>query len=954
MVTLPGAVLSLGVGEIQVKTALNQALHAEIPLYSVKAREVETLTVRLASVKEFSDAGIDRPWVLSKLRFAIKQKADGIPYIEISTKDSIREPFLNFLLDIEWASGRLLREYTILLDPPVMMSRKPAMVSKPKVSEPVVTPAAPTVTPEPEEKLGPPTIDEGEEVKVKAAPPIMAPVAKPAVVAAEPAAPAKPAAPAAEPAAMPEPVAESAPEDDLFPRIDIGEGAAPTVAPAPMAGADSFGPAKDSDTLWSIAKAARPDDAVSIEQAMMAILKANPDAFAEGNINGLRTGAVLRIPDRDAMVAMDHQAAIEETRLQHQMWSRVRPQSPAAETIQRKDVAKGPAAADDTGKPVEPEVKLVTPSKTTKAGSGAGLAKDMERLQDELALARENLASKDQENTELQTRIRDLEEQIQNMQRLMTLKDDDLARLQEKLAAEQQAAPAPVPEVATKEPEPAEPVAKAEVQTAPAVTPAPAAAPTDSEVNPFALKEKPAPTPAPQPAPAAEAPKPAPVPAQPKPAPVQDQFAKPSGGIVDDILGNPMILGVVVVGIIVLIGIVWVAIRRRRMGSMEFPESILHGKTATEVPEPSETASLLTDFSSTAIGESEVGEVDPLAEADVFIAYKRFGQAEEMLKQSLSAEPDRDDLKLKLMEVYKETGNREAFDTLAQELHDSLDSQSGALWEKAVAMGQAFAPDNPLFGGGVEPEMEAMVEEAMSGMEDLGDTALTKAEAEEAEALSADMGLDFETEAEVGEELAEEPMETAAAGEAEPMEEEIGLDLSSLEAAEEESKAATSEVDDALAGLDLDLSSLEDMTTEEEPAETAEEESLEFDTSALDAGLEETAKTPAAEEDTSLDLDLDLSALEETMEPAAEETFTPAEEDTGLEFDMGGMETAVEEEPAAEVDTSTTDEVATKLDLARAYIDMGDPEGARSILEEVSTEGNDAQKKEAQELMGQL
>jgi pilus assembly protein FimV len=938
MVILPSTVFSLGVGEIQVKTALNQALRAEIPLYSVKAREIETLTVRLATIKEFGDAGIDRPWVLSKLRFAIKQKADGIPYIEISTKDSVREPFLNFLLDIEWASGRLLREYTILLDPPVMMRQKPAMVSKPKVSEPVVTPAVPAVTPEPEEKLGPPTIEEGEKVKVKAAPPIMAPATKPAVAAAEPAAP----------ATMPEPAppAESAPEDDLFPRIDIGEGAAPKVVSTPaMAGADSFGPTKDSDTLWSIAKAARPDNAVSIEQAMMAILKANPAAFAEGNINGLRTGVVLRIPEREAMLAMNHQAAFEETRLQHEMWSKVRPQSPTAETIQRKGADKGPAAADVTGKPVQPEVKLVTPSKTTKAGSGAGLAKDLERLQDELALARENLASKDQENTDLQNRVRDLEEQIENMQRLMTLKDDDLARLQEKLAAEQEAAPVPAPEASTAEPAPAETVAATEPQPAPVEAPAPSVKQADGEVNPFAVKEKPAATPEPKPAPVAEAPKPAP--AKPKPAPVQDQFEKPSGGIVDDILGNPMMLGVVVVGIIVVLGILWVAIRRRRMSSMEFPESILHGKTATEVPEPSETSSLLTDFTSSAIGESEVGEVDPLAEADVFIAYKRFGQAEEMLKQALTTEPDRDDLKLKLMEVYKETGNREAFDSLAQELHDSLDSQSGALWEKAVALGQSFAPDNPLFGGGIENEMEAMAEEAISDMENLGDTGLTEAEAEEAEALTAGMDLDFETkpEAAPAEDLEEASMETAPEAEAESAEDEFGLDLSSLETAEEEPKAGSSDVDEALSGLDLDLSSLEDMTSEEEPAGTTEETSLEFDTSDLDMGLEESTEAPAAEKETSMDFDLDLSALEETAEPT--------EEESGLEFDMGGIE-AAEEKPAAEVDTSTTDEVATKLDLARAYIDMGDPEGARSILEEVSAEGNDAQKKEAQELIGQL
>jgi pilus assembly protein FimV len=235
--------------------------------------------------------------------------------------------------------------------------------------------------------------------------------------------------------------------------------------------------------------------------------------------------------------------------------------------------------------------------------------------------------------------------------------------------------------------------------------------------------------------------------------------------------------------------------------------------------------------------------------------------------------------------------------------------------------------------------MEAMAEEAMSGLEGFGDSTLTEEEAAEAEALS-----DLESFSQAAAEQIEEPLEATPSMEA-PLEEgeeesSFDLDLSSLESGEETGEtAAESAEEEALTDMDLDLSSLEDMTTEEEPG-------LDFDTSGLDQMLEEPA-TPPAEAET---FDLDMSALEET----AAETTEPAPEDTGLDFDLGGEGAAAEEETAADLTESSTDEVATKLDLARAYIDMGDPDGARSILEEVTAEGNDQQKQEAQELIGQL
>lgn len=119
LAVFPAATLALGLGNVEVSTTLNEPLRAEIPLTGLKPGEVEEIAVRLGSDDQFRRAGIDRPFHLTRLRFKVVPDGDRKAHIEVTTKELVTEPFLNFLVEVNWPSGRMIREYTVLLDPPV-------------------------------------------------------------------------------------------------------------------------------------------------------------------------------------------------------------------------------------------------------------------------------------------------------------------------------------------------------------------------------------------------------------------------------------------------------------------------------------------------------------------------------------------------------------------------------------------------------------------------------------------------------------------------------------------------------------------------------------------------------------------------------------------------------------------------------------------------------------------
>jgi len=890
----PTVTLALGLGELDLKTALNQPLRAEIELLSAQPGETDTLKVALGSDEDFARVGVGRPFFLTKLKFSVTRRSDGTPYILITSQAPIREPFLDFVLEVTWASGRLLREYTVLVDPPALVAEPPAPVKAPVQAEPPKVARAPAA-----EELFP---------RIPVAP-------------VERLAPAQ--APAPTPTRAPAPTRTRAP------------------APAqPMPEAKTYGPIQRNDTLWSIAKQVRPDESISLEQMMLALLEANPEAFMGGNINNLKAGYVLRLPDREAITALSRTEAARESQRQYQRWlaarrgtsvtvaKPARSVTPTEPRIDRtaEEVAAVPSTREGEArlKVVAPEQPAPKPAAVEPAPAAKPGGEAATELQQKLALATEAADVARQENADLQQRIKELEEQMVSVQRLIALKDDQLAALQKNLEAMRGVEPSVVDKVAE----------------------------TNTEMNPYAVTTLPTPATAPA--------KPQAVVTPPKPTPVP-QPRSALRGFLDDVMDSPIMLAGVV-GVLLLLGaLIWMVVSRRQVGRMEFQESILTGKPVSPPSEstltgkaPTEDSSYMSDFSVSGIEgiQTEVNEVDPVAEADVYMAYGRYKQAEELIRDAIQDDPDRHELKLKMLEIYNAAKNGEAFEAQAEELYAVLGGAGGPMWDRVVEMGQQLCPENPLFGGVPEPVAEPETPEPAAEPE-------VPSEALEPSPEGLLERLDASLEAAAPGEALEPPLfEMPAEEEEEKKTADLSFETAPGDEPINEFETVPSEAFEERPELEPGL----DMAAPEEPAAEG------MDREAGEAfGENLTAFEPEPLETVEFDTDFTLEEAAEDLSKLAEEAgeaIAEEEEEPAFEFESlePGEEAPAFEAEEPEIEESTVDgglyapedEVGTKLDLAKAYIDMGDPEGARSILDEVLEEGSDGQKKEAQELLQQI
>ena len=654
-----------------------------------------------------------------------------------------------------------------------------------------------------------------------------------------------------------------------------------------------YGLVKYKDTLFDIANKMRPDN-VTTNQMMLALARNNPRAFYNGNINQMKAGFVLRIDDKETLTAMSEFDANTEVERQHFEWIarksgkivRQTSEAPASGKVSRGDKPSGKSSAAEQAR-----LKLVAPG-SEGVGSGAG-DEQLGRMREDLLLAAEALDANKQETDELKARMAEMEEQLESMQRLIMLKDDEMMAIQKQFGKEQAADQTEAtPEAALEE---------AASETA-----------TDADSEKMAgegMEGMPAEGEAAAEKPAEIAPAPKPVLATPEPV--------SEAGLVDDLLGmleDPMVM---YGGIGLLVLIAGFVVYRKRKESSGFEESILNegggdlGATA-ESMEDSNESSMVSDFAMSEMSgmsgiSADAADVDPVSEADVYLAYGRHQQAEEILNEALASDPNRHDVKLKLLEVFFAAKNSNGFEKGAQELHDALGDESDPIWAKAVTMGQQLCPNNSLFGGSsdVAPQEDSPGSADESSVADI-------AEASEDDLLDFDFDIDSDSGGDEG----------------------IDDVFAELEAATTGNEVADTapESSDADAGLDLDTP-LEAEKAAEPVVESSDDNSLDFDVSGLDFNLdaESSDETPAetAEDDNSLDFDMSTSELAAT--------------DSG--DDLGGLT----DDAFGEVD-----EVGTKLDLAKAYVDMGDSDGARSILDEVLEEGDDAQKAQAKELLGAL
>ena len=981
-----GMAHALGLGDISLKSTLNQPLVAEIELLEVRDLGNGEVIPALAPVEEFNKVGVDRPFFLTDLKFTPVLKPNGKSVIRVTSTKPVREPYLNFLVEVLWPNGRLLREYTVLLDPP-LYSPQTVAAAAPRL--PQAAPVAPRAS----------------------AP---APVSRP-----------QPAAPAAASSAVPAPVA-AAPASS---RIE----------------GNQYRTGRD-DTLWEVASRARPSNSVSVHQTMLAIQDLNPNAFLDGNINRLKNGQVLRLPTEEQIRSRSQTDALAQVAAQNSAWREGRAVQPTTAARQLDATRRSEAGNAPSQVEAEDNLRLVSAAagKST-SGSDNGAAGDSKALADKLAVNQESLATTQRENQELKERLPDLQSQLDKLQRLIELKNEQLAKLQGGLAADAAAAPASAPAdgaaapAAPAESKPAE-AAPAAVAAAPAAVPA---AVQPSEPAPAAAAPA---QPVAAPAPAAPVQPEAPKPAAPKPAAVKPAPApvyEPS--LVDEVLANPLLLAAGGGALALLAGLgLMINSRRKTLKAAAGDKEAelfqdLEPQLAAEAPILVAAQAKVAPSVGVEPVKAAPLKSDPLAEAEMYATYGRFTHAAELLRNALNDEPQRADLRLKLMEVYAEMGDREGFVRQETELSEIGGAQPQidqlrARYPQILATGAAIATGAALAAGIedidlAEPEVAAQPAASSADEFSFDDLSLDSLSLESASvtavaqpaAAAADEGLDLsldDLEAELERELA---ASSDGGGDALALDEltldGLGDDFAGLEA--EAQPAVDTDFDLNLAALDggaadqavaagddfsfdLEASPLqEDTVAAGSPADA--DLLAELDQLSLDAPVAVAAEPTQADDDFLLELaDVDFAEQSAAVVAAEEEIaalpdladlehelqamddVSSAEQDLDAAFDeflaQSEVAAAAVAEPAAaapaaelpaldEFDLEAapaltgnedfnfladTDETATKLDLARAYIDMGDADGARDILDEVLKEGNASQQQEAREMMGRI
>lgn len=866
-----GSVFALGLGEIKVNSKLNQPLNAEIELLDTKGLTATELKPALASPEDFTMAGVERNYYLTSLKFTPIVK-NGKSYVRVTTQKPVNEPYLNFVMEMIWPDGKLLREYTLLLDPPNYEPQR--IVYAPAVA-PQVAPVTVSTTPSPKVETAPSTPTAPATTKEQPAVAANAPKVAPTQPVSKP----LPAS-SVQQAKAEKPAAQPAEKANTQPALQAGEYKV-----------------KKNDTLWDIAN--EVSGGRNVNQTMLALQDLNPKAFINGNINQLREGYNLRTPSEQEVRSRTRAQAIAEVANQNSAWrdGTSQPQLNASRTTQ---AGNAPAKVDNQDK-----MRLVASAGKSEQGQDKGSSASRAQTA-QIAQLKENIDSIKLENADLQSRVSDLSTQLDKANRLVEMKSAELAMLQEQLDQQSKApvAPAPVDTSATTE-QPG--TAAATTPEVPAVT-----APSVTEPVTAGLPDV---TPDVQPEPTLPAvksePEVAPVTTTQAPAPALDDSPVyvDESSLLDDLLGNPTLLAAVGGGVVLLL-LLLVLMRRR--AAQKKADAEIDNSTLTPVELPTPAAIPVAT-----IPEPAPHAVDSVLEdVETYVKFGRIPEAIEVLEAAVGKQPERTDLRVKLAKLYGQTSHRDGFNSQLREL---------------TALGTAAADVEFL-----STKFENLLDKAPELNDDLLDIDFNSFDSQPAPAA--------------------QPVASVA-----PAIAEDDFDLSSFEA---ELNNASTDLDTSFADIDLgeEQPQLASVETAEQPAE------LEF--SLNDLAQEETVAPTASTDDLLNDLDQMLEQAdepvddfsfalpEETPAPAPVVEVAPAVAEPVVEAAVQAAEPALDNFSFDSSDDFTmlegTDVNATKLDLAQAYIDMGDNEGARDILNEVLAEGNEQQKQTAQGLITKL
>ena len=866
----PWGAHALGIGDIIVHSALDESLNAEIPLVTSNDEDVSDIRVTLASPEAFARAHIERSYSLTKLSFTTRKKPDGRLSIFVTSKNAIREPIMDFIVEVYWPQGRQLREFTALLDPPGSSSMQQASEDD---EEP---PKTANVSPDEDR----PEQRHAFEEPVRSRP------------------------------------RRSIRNDGRGNNLESG---------GPITGTQ-YGPVERNETLSNIAQKFQQPN-ISQRQLIHALYKGNPKAFYKDSIDALKAGATITIPDQASIMRL---AGLDGVTQEPENTGRLNSKS--------KTVAGPLAAETNAEQETHGQLKLLSPSASKSPTTATASLKQLKTDKAKEDLARELADTFKQESEIFRKRLTDLEQKMSAMEKLLALKDGQIASLQTRLAHPNKEEERPVP-IASISPSKTAPSAEAEqVNTPPDVQ--------NQEISQAASL-----TPAARPT----------IPATPKPVgsvtpkpmprrpvqiePLKSNVTANEEGFLAEL--NQPYYWVAIATVLLLLGLLFQFIRRRS-AMTEDTESIL---TLTEkeksphqplpAPETVDTSQNVTQqptvFRSSFLSEftpsdfdalsGDITEVDPVSEADVYLAYGRYKQAEELIIGAIEKNPERDDCRLKLFEIHYATENATAFEECAELLAPTHKNAKPEFWEKVVEMGRELCPRSPLFNQNLKSTAHAASYETSAQPKPVVDNQQNLYHFDQDDVLEH---LDHPTAPPIAGKTNQ--------GKPEDVRPSISYDFFSTE----------------------DKVNIEEKSTEE-PKDKPEQPDLKNTIS-----FEKTETYPIEEE-----IEIPDESMEEMLAKLtalSDDKYSPQSKVKGqieqipLETKptVGQMELGIQDNALEfEKDIPNTgdfefDDIRTKLDLANAYYDLGDQGAARAILLTVVQIGNDQQKEEANSLLNKL
>lgn len=779
---------ALGLGEIDLDSALNEKLRAEIGLIDASGLESSEILVSLASSEDFERVGVERFFFLTDLKFDVAVDSKGQPVIRVRSGQAISEPYLNFIVEVLWPSGRLLKEFTLLLDPPTFTQAAAPAVTAPARSTASTAPTGST-----------------------------------------------------RPAPAPARSSSRSSSTSSAPR-------ASSAAPVQARGDGEILTTRN-DTLWNIAQQTLPATDVSVEQNMLALKRKNPKAFIRDNVNLMKAGYVLRTPTTNEAQQLTTAEAKARVAAEHEAWRTGR-NLPSSNSV----------AADDGGSDLKAQVDATAAGSNTKpAATNEGqlriVAGDGDSTQGakDTAAAGTSLAASAEEQDRLSREVEELNykldreaelaaNQLTVKERQLEVKDQEIAELQASVEALREQYQEAVSNQGTN-PASAEPLAWWQAPWV--IFTALGGALLMAIWGLFAGRRKSA-------------------------AAIADEAYYEQADLTDSVTEPSMDAQGAAI-----------AVAEPGLDNLEADTEVFTEGLSEEFEDEQSIGELTEiddidedDFDLAT--DDEVGDdlgqtSDVIGEADIYIAYGRYPQAISLLLGALEADPDRHDVRCKLLQLYSETNDSEAFGEHMQELTQRCD----------------------------DPDVLTVANELKVGLD------------------NDELEMDVDAEVNVAADTAEEVVDIEA-----------GMDEFQLEL-DDDSLADDVSSELASAGLDNLATEFDDMA----------EATPELDELSEDLGG-----------DLGMDFDPEVDVVPELTDNADSEV--PQLDDASSVEDSSGTDLSNTDLDDDEFDFSdSSDSASTKLDLARAYIDMGDQDGARDILGEVLVEGNDDQQRQANELL---